>query len=364
MAFIPRVKKTVATTTPQPKKEKIMFKCVCCGKDKNQEKDYYKSNSLLLKANNQRMVVCKQCCIDLFVYVVNKYDDCKTALYFLCRLLDVYFDSSLYHSAEQQANNSNSNIAQIYFQKCNSLPQYSSLTFFDSTPFEFDKNANIFESEIKLELNEEDKKNKEDVIRIIGYNPFEHENTIDQKYLYNTLIDYLDQDTVDDKFKLVVCIEIVKSFNQIDKINQALTLLTADVNNIQSQTGGVKSLIEAKEKVYRSILAMAKDNGISVNHNNNKSKGGNTLNGIVKKLNEVGLSTAEINLFDLETCEAMKQIADFSNKSILDQLMFDENDYVDMLSQQRDLIKKLDDELIKVKENYRLLKIKFNNLDK
>jgi hypothetical protein len=105
---------------------------------------------------------------------------------------------------------------------------------------------------------------------------------------------------------------------------------------------------------------MAKDNGISVNHNNNKSKGGNTLNGIVKKLNEIGLSSAEINLFDLETCDAMKQIADFSNRSILDQLMFDENDYTDMISQQRDLIKKLDDVLITLRENNRLLKIKLN----
>ena len=33
-----------------------------------------------------------------------------------------------------------------------------------------------------------------------------------------------------------------------------------------------------------------------------------------------------------------------------------------MLSQQRNLIKKKDDDLIKLKENYRLLKIKYNNL--
>ena len=362
MAFIPRVKKTVATT-PQPKKEKVMFKCVCCGIDKNQDKDFYKSNSLILKANNQRMVVCRQCVVDLYTYLVGKHNDCKIALYFLCRLLDVYFESSLYYSAEQQANNSNSNIAQIYFQKCNSLPQYASKTFSESSPLDSDKNINIFETEIKLENTEEDKKNKEDVIRIIGHDPFENENESDKKYMYNMLINYLDQDTISDSFKLPICIEIVKSFNQIDKINQALALLTADVNNIQSQTGGIKTLIEAKEKIYRSILAMAKDNGISVNHNNNKSKGGNTLNGMVKELNEIGLSAAEVNLFDLETCEAMKQIADFSNKSILDQLMFDENDYVDMISQQREMIKKMDDELIKIKEDYRLLKIKYNNLE-
>jgi len=362
VAFIPRVKKTVATT-PQPKKEKVMFKCVCCGIDKNQDKDFYKSNSLIFKANNQRMVVCRQCCIDLFVYLVNKYDDCKTALYFACRLLDVYFESSLYYSAEQQANNSNSSIFAIYLQKVNSLPQYGSRTFSESSPLDSNNNnINIFETEIKLDTNEEDKKNQEDVIRMVGYDPFENENPMDRKYLYNTLIDYLDESTLEDSFKLLICIEIVKSFNQIDKINQALALVTADINTIQSQTGGIKTLVESKEKIYRSILAMAKDNGISVNHNNNKSKGGNTLNGIVKKLNEIGLSSSEINLFDLETCEAMKQIADFSNKSILEQLMFDENDYVDMLSQQRNLIKKKDDDLIKLKENYRLLKIKYNNL--
>ena len=308
------------------------------------------------------MVVCHQCCIDLFVYLVNKYDDCKTALYFACRMLDVYFEGSLYYSAEQQANNSNSSIFAIYLQKCNSLPQYASKTFSESSPLDSNNNINIFETEIKLDTNEEDKKNQEDVIRMVGYDPFENENPMDRKYLYNTLIDYLDESTLEDSFKLLICIEIVKSFNQIDKINQALALVTADINTIQSQTGGIKTLVESKEKIYRSILAMAKDNGISVNHNNNKSKGGNTLNGIVKKLNEIGLSSSEINLFDLETCEAMKQIADFSNKSILEQLMFDENDYVDMLSQQRNLIKKKDDDLIKLKENYRLLKIKYNNL--
>ena len=180
---------------------------------------------------------------------------------------------------------------------------------------------------------------------------------MDKKYLCNALVDFLDQDTVDDSFKLPICIEIVKSFNQIDKVNQALALMTADISNMSNQVGGVKSLVEAKEKIYRSVLAMAKDNGISVNHNNNKSKGGNTLNGTVKKLNEIGLSTAELNLFDLETCDAMKQIADFSNKSIVEQLMFDENDYTDMISQQRDLIKKLDDELIKLREDNRLMKI-------
>jgi hypothetical protein len=360
VVLIPKVKYGTEKKVPQEKKEKVFFKCVCCGQEKEQEKNFYKTASILMKNNNNRMIVCKQCVIDLYAYLVNKYDDCKVALYFLCRLLDVYFESTLYYSAEQQANNSESNIAQIYFQKVNSLPQYFGKTFFESAPLDSNVNTNIFETEIELELNIDDKRNKEDVIRMVGYDPFENENPPDKRYLYNTLVDYLDESTLEDSFKLATCIEIVKSFNQIDKINQALALITSDINNIQSQTGGVKTLVESKEKIYRSVLAMAKDNGISVNHNNNKSKGGNTLNGIVKKLNEIGLSTAEVNLFDLETCEAMKQIADFSNKSIMEQLIWDENDYTDIITQQRELIKKIDDELIKLKEDNRLLKIQLN----
>lgn len=351
--------KIVASNVPQVK-EKNLYKCVCCTKEKNKEKEFYKSNSIILKGNDQRMVVCKQCVIELYSFLVNKYEDTKIALYFLCRLLDVYFDTNLYPSVAQQANNANTNIAAIYFQKINSLPQYGSKTFFDSTPINVDGETNIFEVGHDVEWSEEDKRNKDDVIRLVGYDPFENENPLDKKYLYNTLVDFLDQDTVDDSFKLPICIEIVKSFNQIDKINQALALMTADISNVSNQVGGVKSLITAKKEIYSSILSMAKDNGISVNHNNNRSKGGNTLNGTVKKLNEIGLSTAELNLFDLETCDAMKQIADFSNKSIREQLMWDENDYTDMISQQRDLIKKMDDELIKVKEDNRLMKIKIN----
>ena len=81
----------------------------------------------------------------------------------------------------------NSSIFAIYLQKCNSLPQYFGKTFSESSPLESNTNTNIFETEIKLDTNEEDKKNKEDVIRMVGYDPFEHENAIDQKYLQSQL---------------------------------------------------------------------------------------------------------------------------------------------------------------------------------
>ena len=352
--------KSVAKTTslPQIKEDKIIFKCVCCTQEKQKEKDFYKSNSIILKGNDHRMVVCKQCVIELYSFLVNKYEDTKIALYFLCRLLDVYFDSNLYPSVAQQATNGNTNIAGIYFQKINSLPQYSSKTFFDSTLIDTSGEKNIFETIENVEWTEEDKRNKEDVIRMVGYDPFENENPLDQKGLYNSLVDMLDESTLEDSFKLPIVIEISKSFNQIDKINQALALMTSDIDSVQSQVGGIKSLFEAKDKMYRAILAMAKDNGISVNHSNKKSKGAGTLSGIMKQLQEKGFMEVEVNLYDIETCDGMRQVADISNESIRKQLQFDENDYTAMINEQREIIEKLDSKNIELEEELRLLKIK------
>ena len=346
-----------------PQKEKKQFKCVCCGNEKNQEREFYKSNSIILKSNDNRMVVCKQCVLDLYGFLVTKYENTKTALYFLCRLLDVYFDSNLYPSVEIQANNSGSNICAIYFQKINSLNQYGSKTFFDSTPIDLSGEKNIFEIGQEVKWSEDDIRNKDDVIRMVGYDPFENENPLDKKGLYNTLVDFLDESTLEDSFKLPTVIEIVKSFNQIDKINQALAIMTTDVNNIANAVGGVKSLFDAKDKMYRALLALAKDNGISVNHATNKSKGAGTLSGIIKQLQEKGFMEAEVNLFDIETCDGMRQVADISNQSILKQLQFDENDYVSMITDQRNIIQELNDKNNKIEEENRLLKIKFKTLN-
>jgi uncharacterized protein YprB with RNaseH-like and TPR domain len=108
-----------------------------------------------------------------------------------------------------------------------------------------------------------------------------------------------------------------------------------------------------------SVLALAKDNGISVNHNNTKSKGAGTLSGIIKTLQEKGFTESDINLFDIETLGGIKQVADESNKSILQQLMFDENDYTEMIKEQRVLIEDYRSKYEKLEEEHRLLKIKY-----
>ncbi len=352
-------KKTASTTSAVTEKQK----CTCCGADKPKEAGFYKSYSIIYKSNDSRLTTCKQCMIDVYTKFNNQLEDEKQAVFIVCRLLDIYFDETSFNSAFEQAKNQDSNPMSIYMQKINSLPQWQGKTFSDSNTTSVFNHANGTSNKDVEVYSVDDAKNKQDVLRMLNYDPFEGENYADKRNLYNKLVDFLDESTLEDSFKLPAVIEIVKSFNQIDKINQAIALLTYDVNTISSQVGGVKSLIDAKDKMLRAILAMAKDNGISVNHNNNRSKGAGTLSGIIKQLQEKGFEEIAVNLFDIETSEGIRQVADISNKSVLNQLQFDENDYTEMLTQQRELIIEIERKYSYLEEENRKLKIQLKSGD-
>jgi hypothetical protein len=100
---------------------------------------------------------------------------------------------------------------------------------------------------------------------------------------------------------------------------------------------------------------LAEQNCLSLKHNKNASKGENTFTGIVRRLKEMNLREAEVNAFDIGTCAGMRQVADISNASIMKQIRLDENDYTDMIANQREMIVKLQEQADKNEEVARLL---------
>lgn len=330
------------------------FTCAGCGEVKP-SRDYYVSYNPIHKTNI--VPYCKSC-LQLMSVDENgniNLDKFKEMLKMVDRpFLKMYWEIAL-EDTTMSTFGSYWKSLQMKQNRYLTWKDSDDVEYFKSQENSFIKNSNITESE-------EDKRNREDVIRMVGYDPFENENSSDKKYLYNSLVDFLDESTLEDSFKLPVVIEIVKSFNQLDKINQALSIMTADINNIANQSGGIKSLFDSKQKIYASVLAMAKDNGISVNHNNSKSKGAGTLSGIIKKLQELGFTESDINLFNIETCEGIKQVADISNKSILQQLMFDENEYTEMIKEQRILIEDYRNKYQKLEEENRILKLQLSEV--
>ena len=127
-------------------------------------------------------------------------------------------------------------------------------------------------------------------------------------------------------------------------------------------SGVIKALSETVQKLIKTANELAKDNGISVNFNNNKSKGANTLTGKMKKLKEIGFRDAKINTFDIGSCEGMRQVAEISEAARHKQIGYDENIAQEIKDIKVELVEKLTRERDEALERSRLLLVENNDL--
>ena len=242
-----------------------------------------------------------------------------------------------------------------------SMTNYYGMGYLDSDIF---KEKVVYQDELekaKAEEMSEDviemfKINKRTVLRFLGYDPFENEPISEQPLLYAKLVGYFDESVKDDGLKLEAVIEIVQSFKDVKTINDAISQYKKQLGSNPSVISTIKSLAETKQKMINSALALAKDNGISENNNNRKSKGAGTLSGIIKELQEMNLNEAEINTFDYETNIAIEDIMTRNHQNQLKQLNPDENDWEKEVIHQKELLFNLQKERDKAVEFSRLLK--------
>ena len=125
------------------------------------------------------------------------------------------------------------------------------------------------------EINGECEKNRKDVIRLLGYDPFECEKLEDQPLLYSQLIGYLDSggDGNEDMMRTSSAITIVRGFSQQSKIDDKIARAMANTNVNPSE---LKTLLDAKKSLNATITDLAEQSCLSLKHNKNASKGENT----------------------------------------------------------------------------------------
>ena len=187
------------------------------------------------------------------------------------------------------------------------------------------------------EINNEFEKNRKDVIRLLGYDPFECEKLEDQPLLYSQLIGYLDSggDGNEDMMRTSSAITIVRGFSQQSKIDDKIARAMANTNVNPNE---LKTLLDAKKSLNATITDLAEQSCLSLKHNKNASKGENTWTGKIKKLKDMDLRAAEVNGFDIGTCRGMQQVLEISDASIMKQLSLDESEWSDMVAEQRKTI--------------------------
>lgn len=388
---MPRTKKDTGDKSPQANQQKGKKICSCCHKEKNLT-DFYLSYSPMYSLD-QRVPVCKDCCKTSVLNEDGTIDYAKFKI--LLRNIDkpLYYD--LLWSAEESIKSENSYIddEQVKLYGKDILQKYFTLVvmrqdrarcYSDSENEGFmHKNNNrsseerekiiakykpIFEStsiainstkpSTNTKWTKEDKQNMKYVISKLGYDPFESVglDDFDRKYCFNLLSGYFDTPGIlEDGHKKQCVIEITMSYCQCRKITEELNL---ELSKSDSNEKKVSSLTSAKSSLLSSIATIAKDNNISSNYNKNSSQGQDSISSMMKEMEKNGFEEIKVNLFDIKTSEAFKQIDAISNENIANQLTLDASEYSDMVKEQREMIKSFETELDQLREENRNLKNK------
>lgn len=345
--------------------------CPYCDEHKPKEM-FYKSYNPLHKSGV--IGICKACLYKIatnFNEVTKETDISKESIMKALKEADLPFIHTLYESAFAEVTNEASgkaknNIWTSYIKNIQSLHQYQGMTWEDGDVFKKGY-ADVVEKEKKkdkknIEMMEQYEINKKDVIHAIGYDPFaSYPQEDDKPILYAQLVSFIDEDTRNDGMKMSAVIQIVKKLNQAEKLNDQIDKILLDEQN-PNNVGVIAKLSSSSKSLIDTANALAKDNGISVNFNNNKSKGASTLSGKIKKLTEIGLRSAEINGFDIGTCKGMQQVAEISEEARHKQIGYDDSIASEIKDIKVELVEKLTKERDKAVEEARLLLLENKDL--
>ena len=368
------------TTSTKKVADEQKFLCHYCLKEKKKSDFYMSTDPLVLTGITS---ICKECTKKIALNWDERrqeYGTCtKASIQEALERLDKPYIESLYNSsylewANPNSKNPRTTVWDAYIKNVG-LKNYKGMRWRDSDIYdvyvekakqsakiEIDKENR--QTDVSLpEVNEEYKTNRRDVIRMTGYDPFvSYPVEEDKPMLYAQLISFIDDETKNDGMKMNAVIQIVKSFNQIRKINDAIDELSSDTMKLNNNNGTIKQLADTVSKLLAGANALAKDNGISVNFNNSKSKGQNTLTGKMKELDLIGFRDAKINMYDVDYCRGMQQVAEISSKAQVDQIGFDENVMDEIQNIRRELVDTLQKERDKAVERSRRLLVENKDL--
>ena len=382
------------TATKRETKKKV---CSACGRELPLSTGFYSSKSPMFAVDG-KINICKECFVaNALIEETGEIDEVKFKN--LLRRTDFpYYRDNLQSATLQYAKEHGyvddddvkyhgNDIIKLYMKNVNSLRQLSTKTFEDSEKDGFIqkrstvlKNAN---ADIKMLNNtkkqkstttsdeesedvkwtKKDKQNMKYVISVVGYDPFEDLNLseYDKKYCFNILAGYCDAEGIsEDGHKIQCVIQLTNLYCQCRKIDESINL---ELSKNDVDETKISKLTSSKSSILSSIATIAKDNNIASNYNKNSGQGKNTLSAKMKEIVADGFENMKVNLFDIDTSACMKQIADLSNQSIMEQLTFDSNEYTEMIKEQREMLIKLQNENERLEEENRILKNKVEDLE-
>lgn len=209
-------------------------------------------------------------------------------------------------------------------------------------------------------LSEDDRKNRLQVIEILGYDPFKDDAPDDKPQLYRDMTGMLTEAMRKDVAKARAALAVVRGYNNIDKYQRK-------INAIMSSMSSDEVLDEDTQKRLDQYIKLQKTLQDSVNQtaekNNFTTKGIGTagrgmLSDVMLQIEEKGIDEGIPNFYDVATSRSIEEVANISFKALLNQINLSKTDYVDILTAQCEAVRKAQADAAAALEGLRLAKEK------
>lgn len=328
------------------------YTCLKCGRSTNiPEGAFYMSKwSKLWAKNGSRFPICKECLNDIFQENVGRYG-VRFAILVACYMMDIPFVNAVVDTIEHHANLTIGS----YTRGLNKLLG-TQRTFTNSLlDGEVVQALSRSESAEIVKWSDSDKKNMRFVTNTYGYDPFPESDygEGDRKMLHNMLASYVSDDEDMDPHKRVSAVTMVKTILQRDRVDKLIDFELQAV--VPSQN--LKLYSDTKKKLEDIISDLANENGFSAKSAGKTTRKANTLTSIMKRMLDEGYDLSKPNVIDSKMNGIYYEMAQVSNRNLMDQLNFQSDDYARMVATQREMLLKNDEKIMSLEEENRKLRI-------
>lgn len=349
-------RKTTTSTAQRKKREPVpQLTCLMC-KRVLPETDFFKSKgSLIWTETNGRVPICKEDISARYAFVKERYGE-RLAMMICCHWTDLPWVESVYESVI----NNNTVVDFWNYARLLNGPQYRTKSFLTSlldNELVSKKPDSPSGGDREAKWSREDLRNKRECVTLLGYDPFEDFSDRDRKILFGDLMNYLDEDLLEDAYKLSMVIQIVITNNQIRAIDLQIAKLDPSKNADE-----IRLLTQVKKDLSGSVATIAKENEISVRNRSTKAVGRGTLTALMKDLRDKDIRDSEVNYYDMLKSPGTAWAMEQSHQALMSHCLFDENDRQEIFMTQREMIQKLQGDLDDTKEQLRLAKIEIKEL--
>ena len=352
----------------KPRKQAV---CDCCTTTRTIEEFPYVSGAdiyVVGENGRRRATFCMYCCVKFCERMEEKYGNQYKALYRLCAFIGLYYDDALAHRVweEDREYENGEKVSEfispyeLYIRAVQDDPRLERKSFMDEgdVPFEYiiQKQRNL---SITEELSEQGRRDRQEIIEKFHYDPFEKEPAKDRGRLYADLVTLYDDAMATDLTRQRAAIEVVKSFYRIDSIGQTIQELQASPQSMVDNANVLKNLIDQKAKETAMVDSFSKAHGFAERYQTGgKTKGAGTLSSVVRDGFDNHFDKLAVNKFDIETSNAMRQVADISAASMMNQIQLSSDDFRKMVEEQAEKIRELTEQVAELAEANRLFKEK------